>query len=1101
MPTEGDYTYTVTSNKSTITAYGGAGGSVTIPSTLGGYPTVAIVNNVFSNNTNLVSVVIPDSIKTIGYSAFLYCTELISVDLGEGATSIDSNAFYGCSSLISVIIPDSVTYLGEDVFSGCSMVTTAVLGSGMTTTGNGIFRGCSSLEHVTIPSSIIEIGSYAFLYCSSLSEFTLPSNIISIGEMAFRGCGFTTIHISDNVEFIGGYVFCSSNDLISISVDPANPNYSSDNGVLYDKNKVVLMQYPLGKSGSFTIPDTVTTINELAIAESEAVTEIIVGEGIVELPAWVFDFCVNLENVVLGENITILGEGAFEGCAIASLTIPPGVTAIGNYLFYDCIYLADVNFAGLSSPTVDGTDWLVNVPSTVRGHALHGSNFPDPGYDFNGLMMGDHYIPIPSVPGIPTNFTVSSGDTEASLEWENPDTATSYNIYRADTETGTYIEIDNTSSLTYTDDGLINEQMYWYEVTGVNDVGEGDPTEPISVVPAIITVPSVPRNIVVTAGDEQVSITWEAPISSGGSAVDYYILYQDDIDVFHVSGLLKTVIGLTNGQSYVFNISAHNAIGEGVISGNYSATPYTVPDAIDDLSATIGNAQVTLNWTAPFDGGGDIDYYIISQDDTPFSWTVVTTASTIIGLTNGTEYSFKVKAHNSAGLSDYSNEVLITPVTIPSTPLDFSIEPGVRELILTWTAPDDGGSVILYYNIYRFGEIYDTTTELTYTDTPLADNTEFTYYISAVNAIDEGPTTSQVSESTLLSPTGLEIYCHTVPTAGENPYTYTWNTNPVLTTATVSYSFNDLYELDITSQATSTESKHTIGRIHFNNLEPTLDADYAVSVKAEIDDEQFPVTITYTPTITGGTAPYTYEWQFEEDGKIFEDETPSFTYASMADIMVFFTITDSLGTSVTMDVEFEVPATTVVASPLVVELNAVAVLDIGANTILGQCTSFVTGGTSPYSYEWDFYDGQPATITRNASHTFTAGFLTMDASLKVSDADEYKLFGGLTMCEQGITPIPLPDVDADLKVWVNLEVDLGSILELTLTSTVEGGIAPYTYEWYKGSDIVPDTTEDTTATFVVNDIEDINKIRIRFIVVDTEGHAFSTSIALATPDE
>ena len=412
---------------------------------------------------------------------------------------------------------------------------------------------------------------------------------------------------------------------------------------------------------------------------------------------------------------------------------------------------------------------------------------------------------------------------------------------------------------------------------------------------------------------------------------------------------------MTNGQEYVFKLSAHNAIGEGALTGNYPLTPYTVPDAPTDIGGDVYSEAIDLYWTAPvFDGGADIDYYVVSQDNTPFSWNVLTTGTMITGLVNGTEYSFKVKAHNAAGLSDYSNEVLITPMTIPSAPLDFSIEPGVRELILTWSEPDDGGSVILYYNIYRFGEIYDTTTELTYTDTPLADNTEFTYYLSAVNAVGEGPTTAQVSESTLLSPTGLEIYCHTVPTAGENPYTYTWNTNPVLTTATVMYSFDDLYDLDISSQATSTESKHTIGRIHFNNLELTLDADFAVSVKAEIEAEQFPVTITYTPTITGGTAPYTYEWQFEEDGKIFDDEIPSFTYASIADIMVFCTISDSLGTSVTMDVEFEAPATPIppiIVSPLVVELNAVAVLDIDADTILGQCTSFVTGGVSPYAYE------------------------------------------------------------------------------------------------------------------------------------------------------
>ena len=120
---DGDYIYIVTDGNATITGYTGAGGAISIPATLGGYPTVAIGDSVFSNNGSLTSVIIPDSVTSIGGYAFYNCWQLTSLTLSSSLTSIGDWAFYYCYNLTSVTIPDSVTTIGGYAFLYCYGLT------------------------------------------------------------------------------------------------------------------------------------------------------------------------------------------------------------------------------------------------------------------------------------------------------------------------------------------------------------------------------------------------------------------------------------------------------------------------------------------------------------------------------------------------------------------------------------------------------------------------------------------------------------------------------------------------------------------------------------------------------------------------------------------------------------------------------------------------------------------------------------------------------------------------------------------------------------------------------------------------------------------
>jgi len=131
---------------------------------------------------------IPNSVTTIGRSAFQFCTGLTSVAIPNSVTSIELYAFSSCTGLTSVTIPNSVTSIGISAFSGCTSLTSVEIPNSMTSIGQSAFSGCTSLTSVTIPNSVTSIGYGAFSGCTSLTSVTIPNSVHSIGDYAFSGC-------------------------------------------------------------------------------------------------------------------------------------------------------------------------------------------------------------------------------------------------------------------------------------------------------------------------------------------------------------------------------------------------------------------------------------------------------------------------------------------------------------------------------------------------------------------------------------------------------------------------------------------------------------------------------------------------------------------------------------------------------------------------------------------------------------------------------------------------------------------------------------------------------------------------------------------------
>ena len=135
-----------------------------------------------------MNTIIPNSVTSIGFGAFIWCSGLTSVSIPNSVTSIGDEAFYYCSSLTSVTIGNSVTSIGDDAFYHCSSLTSVTIGNSVTSIGDYAFDGCSGLTSVTIPNSVTSIGKYAFRNCSELTDvfsFINDPTTVSMGSYVF----------------------------------------------------------------------------------------------------------------------------------------------------------------------------------------------------------------------------------------------------------------------------------------------------------------------------------------------------------------------------------------------------------------------------------------------------------------------------------------------------------------------------------------------------------------------------------------------------------------------------------------------------------------------------------------------------------------------------------------------------------------------------------------------------------------------------------------------------------------------------------------------------------------------------------------------------
>jgi hypothetical protein len=306
----GDYTYTVIEDKAKITDYTGTGTVITIPETLGDYPVTVIGAWAFAYCNTLTSVTIPNSVVSLENYAFYWCSKMTAVNLGTGVSAIGIYVFTGCSKLAQINVAGGNTFFSSDagVLFNTDKTTLVQFPPGKT----GAY---------TVPSSVTTIAAESFRNCTLVSSVSIGAGVVSIGSNAFAGCSALT----------------------QISVDPANAAYTSLNGVLFNAGSTVLIQYPAGKSGGYTVPGTVATIGDFAFSNTLNLTSIVLPESLTSIGASAFYYCQKLTEVIIPDNVIQIGRYAFSVCTgVTDLTIGSSVQTIGNDAFNYCQKITSV---------------------------------------------------------------------------------------------------------------------------------------------------------------------------------------------------------------------------------------------------------------------------------------------------------------------------------------------------------------------------------------------------------------------------------------------------------------------------------------------------------------------------------------------------------------------------------------------------------------------------------------------------------------------------------------------------------------------------------------------------------------------------------------
>ena len=276
-------------------------GDVVIPETVyynGETYNVTSIGDCAFRASKLVSVVIPNSVNSIGYEAFEKCYDLVSVKFGTGVTRLGDYAFFYCSKLEIVDIPDLYSWCKIDFNHTNNPLSEAMR----------LYLNGEEIKDLIIPNSISRIGNYSFYLCRGLTSLAVPSSVVDIGDGAFGNCsGLTSVIMSSGLERIGAGAFLGCGFSV---VDMPNSVTTIDNSAFSGCDKL----------NSITFPKCITTISPHTLSN-----------------------CANLQSCAIPNGVVTIDRNAFEGCSsLTSIVIPASVKDVNYHSFYGCTNITSI---------------------------------------------------------------------------------------------------------------------------------------------------------------------------------------------------------------------------------------------------------------------------------------------------------------------------------------------------------------------------------------------------------------------------------------------------------------------------------------------------------------------------------------------------------------------------------------------------------------------------------------------------------------------------------------------------------------------------------------------------------------------------------------
>ncbi len=330
----------------------GKSGSYTVP--LG---VTRIGDWAFSSCDGLTDITLPDSVTTLGNGVFAGCSGLTRVALPNSVTETGTQTFESCQNLTQVISLGGVTVLKNSTFMFCDKLADITLSDSISHIESQAFFSCAGLKNVTFSNNTTHIEASAFFNCDELASITLPGNLTHIEPGAFNDCDkLENLTLPDSVTYVGGNPAIECDAFKGFYVDQNSQNFSSEDGVLFSKDKTQLLACPPQTSGTYTVPEGVSSIGEKAFFRCDKISVINLPSTLRRIEPSAFQYCTGLTEINLPKGITYLGARAFDGCAgLTRIVLPDTVTSLEDNTFSQCSNLTSVTFP----PSITQTGFYV----------------------------------------------------------------------------------------------------------------------------------------------------------------------------------------------------------------------------------------------------------------------------------------------------------------------------------------------------------------------------------------------------------------------------------------------------------------------------------------------------------------------------------------------------------------------------------------------------------------------------------------------------------------------------------------------------------------------------------------------------------------------